>query len=170
MPDTAKLKHLEADSATGSWTPVWQLKTSWATRGRHMVTRDPVPEVLWRRAWYAYCSVYSACAWEWQCDALLYTDTGTDVLICPSKNLTLKRCYMKNGRGANILCNLTQAMLTTALWGALTGVNSNTGCDNISAFFGKGKWKAVQLLQPMEGTSELWRVSRERVMSIQWEL
>ena len=53
--------------------------------------------------------------------------------------------------------------VNTASWGALTSVNSNTGCDNISAFFGKGKWKAVQLLQPMEGTSELWRVSRERV-------
>ena len=28
----------------------------------------------------------------------------------------------------------------------------------MSAFFGKRKWKAVQLLQPMEGTSEFWRV------------
>ena len=46
--------------------------------------------------------------------SIYYTDTETDVLICPSKNLTLKRCYVKNGRGANILCNLTQAMLTTA--------------------------------------------------------
>ena len=44
--------------------------------------------------------------------SIYYTDTETDVLICPSKNLTLKRCYVKNGRGANILCNLTQAMLT----------------------------------------------------------
>ena len=51
--------------------------------------------------------------------------------------------------------------------GALIGSNSITGCDNIAAFFGKGKWKAVQLLQPMEGMSELWRVSRERVISIQ---
>ena len=47
------------------------------------------------------------------------------------------------------------------------GVNSITGCDNISAFLGKGKLKAVELLQPMEGTSELWRVSPERVISIQ---
>ena len=82
-------------------------------------------------------------------------------MLAHSKNLTLKRCYMKKGRGANVLYNLTQAMLTTASWGALIGVNSNTGCDNISAFFRKGKWKAVQLLQPMEGTSELWRVSNE---------
>ena len=79
---------------------------------------------------------------------------------------------MKKWRGVNFLCNLTQAMLTTASWWALIGVNSITGCDNISAFFGKlkGGRKAVQLLQPMLGTSELWRVSRERVISIQWEL
>ena len=48
VPDTAKLKHLQADSATGSWTPVWPLKTSRATTGRHMVTRDPVSEVQFR--------------------------------------------------------------------------------------------------------------------------
>ena len=51
--------------------------------------------------------------------------------------------------------------------GALIGSNLIAGCDNIAAFFGKGKWKAVQLLQPMEGMSELWRVSRERVINIQ---
>ena len=79
---------------------------------------------------------------------------------------------MKKGRVVNVLCNSTQAMLTTASWWALIGVNSITGRDNISAFFGKlkGKWKAVQLLQPMMGTFELWRVSRERVISIQWEI
>ena len=50
---------------------------------------------------------------------------------------------MKKGRGVNFLCNSTQAMLTTASWWALIGVNSITGCDNMSAFFGKlkGKWK-----------------------------
>ena len=78
----------------------------------------------------------------------------------------------EKGSGAKFLCNSTQAMSTPALWWALIGVNSIRGCDNISAFFGKlkGKWKAVQLLQPMMVTSKLWRVSRERVISIQWEL
>ena len=47
---------------------------------------------------------------------------------------------------------------------------TDTGLDNISAFFGNGKWKAVELLQPMEGASELWPVSRERVISIPGEL
>ena len=77
-----------------------------------------------------------------------------------SKSLNLKRCYMKKGRGANVRCKSIAAKLTTASWGVLIGVNSTTGCDNITAFFGKGRWKTVQL----------WRVSRERVISIQWEL
>ena len=79
---------------------------------------------------------------------------------------------MKRGRGAKFLCNSTQAMLITASWWAFIGVNSIRGCDIISAFFGrlKGKWKAVQLLQPMMVTVKLWRVSRERVIRIQWEL
>ena len=153
---------------------MWQPKTSRATRRRHSGQRPCFWGIVpWWRGWNAYCSPCSARAQEWQCDALWYTDTETDVLVlvlAHSKKLTLKRCYMKKGRGANIICNSTQAMLTTALWGALIGVKSNTGCDNISAFFGKGKWKAVQLLQPVEGRSELWRVSRKRVISIQWEL
>ena len=166
----AKPKHsLEADSTTGSWTPVWQPKASRVTRRRHIVVRDP----LWRRGWNAYCSPCSACTQERRCDALWYTDTETDffvLVLAHRKNLTLKRCHMKKGTGANIKCNSTQAMFTTNSWGALIGVNSNTGCDNISAFFGKGKWKAVKLLQAMEDTSEEWRVSKERVISIQWEL
>ena len=45
----AKPKHLEADSATGSWT---------CENRRHMVIRDPVPEVQYRvhivlHAWHA---------------------------------------------------------------------------------------------------------------------
>ena len=48
----------------------------------------------------------------------------------------------------------------------LIGVNSITGYDKISAFFGKGKWKTVQLFQPMEGTPALWQVPHERVISI----
>ena len=80
-------------------------------------------------------------------------------MLAHSKNLTLKSCYRKKERGTNIIMQLDP--------GALIGSNSITGCDNIAAFFGKGKWKAVQLLQAMEGMSELWRVSPERVINIQ---
>ena len=50
-------------------------------------------------------------------NTLTLTDTHTDVfvlMLAYSKNFTLKRCYIKKGRGANIICNSTQAMLTTA--------------------------------------------------------
>ena len=171
----AKPKHLEADSATGSWTH--HVTTEDQSGDQTQTHGDQRPfswgTVLWRRGWYAYCSPCSACAQEWLCVALWYTDTETNffvIMLAHSKNLSSKRCYIKKRRGANILCNSTQAMLSTASWGALIGVNSITGFDNISAFFGKGKLKAVHLLQPMEGTCELWRVSRERVISIQWEL
>ena len=88
--------------------------------------------VPWRRGWNAYCSPCSACPQEWRCDALWYTDIETDVFVLVlalRKNLTLKRCYMKNGRGANVICNSTRAMLATASWGALVGVN--TGCPDV---------------------------------------
>ena len=136
---------------------VWQPKTSRATTRWHMVIRNPVPEVHFRdeeadtRIVLHACS---ACAEEWLCDALWYTDTNTDVfvlLLAHSKTSTLKRCYIKKERCANFLCNSNHAMLTTASWGALIGVNSITARDNISVYFGKGKWKAVQLLQQ-------WRV------------
>ena len=145
----AKPKHLEADSATGS--------------GR-VTTEDQSGDTLWSETLFLrYSSVTKRlirvlfsmlgmhagmtvwCRW--------YNDADVFVLLLVhGKNLNLKRCYMKGGRGANFLCN------------------SITGCDNISTFFGKGKWTAVQLLQPMEGTSELWRLSRERVSSIKWKL
>ena len=89
-------------------------------------------------------------------------------MLAYSKNLTLKRCYMKKGRGANILCNLTQTMLTTASWGALIGVKSNTGCDNISPSLVKGSGKQSSFynqwrVRPSYGEyrGKEWSVSNE---------
>ena len=43
---TEEFRSREADSATESWSPrVTQSKTSRANRRRHMVIRDPIPEV-----------------------------------------------------------------------------------------------------------------------------
>ena len=51
---------------------------------------------------------------------------------------------------------------------ALIGVYTITGCDTISAFSGKGKWKAVQLFQrsekyvrTMASIGEEWEVSED---------
>ena len=119
-----KPRRLEADSATGSWPCDNRRPLSRAT-GRSDDQRPcswGLVTVPLRRCWYAYCSPSSPCVQEWQCDALWYTDTDTDVfvlLLAQSKNLTSKRCYMKKGRGANILCKSTPAMLTTSSGGSL---------------------------------------------------
>ena len=129
-------------SRLGKWiVDVWQPKTSRATRRRHIVIRDPVPEVQFSdEEADTRIALHAWPASRRQCDALWYTDTDTGVfvlLLACSKNSTLpKRCYTKKGRGANFLCNSTQVMLTTASWRALIGVNSITGLDNICAFFG----------------------------------
>ncbi|CAH3154442.1 unnamed protein product, partial [Porites evermanni] len=50
----------------------------------------------------------------------------------------------------------------------LTGIHAITGCDTISAFSGKGRWKGVQLLQhneryvqAMASIGDEWVVSEE---------
>ena len=103
----------------------------------------------------------------------------TDVfvlLLAHSRNLG--KCYMKKGRGAktriielSIVVNSLEKQLDPGIdkhcfMKALIGVHAITGCDTISAFSGKGKWKAVQLLQrneryvrAMASIGEEWAVS-----------
>jgi len=69
---------------------------------------------------------------------------------------------MKKGRGAktriidlSLVVNSLEMQLDPGIdkncfIKALIGVQAITGCDTISAFSGKGKWKAVQLLQRSE--------------------
>ena len=69
---------------------------------------------------------------------------------------------MKKGRGAktriielSIVVNSLEKQLDPGIdkhcfMKALIGVHAITGCDTISTFSGKGKWKAVQLLQRNE--------------------
>ena len=69
---------------------------------------------------------------------------------------------MKKGRGAksriidlSLVVNSLEMHLDPGIdkngfLKALIGVHAITGCDTISAFSGKGKWKAVQLLQRSE--------------------
>ena len=81
--------------------------------------RDPVPEVQFRDE-EADTRIVLHARHARRNDSLLHSDTADSeidvfvLMLAHSKNLTSKRCYMKKGRGANILCNLTQAMLTTA--------------------------------------------------------
>lgn len=87
---------------------------------------------------------------------------------------------MKKGRGAKtriIDLSLVVSSLNKQLspgideqyfMKALIGVHALTGCDTVSSFSGKGKWKAVQLLQrneryvkAMVEIGEAWIVSDE---------
>ena len=85
---------------------------------------------------------------------------------------------MKKGRGAksriidlSLVVNSLEMQLDPGIdkngfLKALIGVYAITGCDTISAFSGKGKWKAVKLLQrsekyvrAMASIGEEWEVS-----------
>ena len=87
----------------------------------------------------------------------------TDVLVLLlAHSSSLTKCYMKKGRGAksriidlSLVVNSLEMQLEPCIdkncfLKALIGVHAITGCDTISAFSGKGKWKAVKLLQRSE--------------------
>ena len=107
-------------------------------------------------------------------------DTDVFVLLL-AHSQNLGKCYIKKGKGAktriielsmvinNLEKQLEQGVHKQRFMKALIGVHAITSCDTISAFFsGKGKWKAVQLLQrnekyvrAMETIGEEWTVSKE---------
>ena len=84
----------------------------------------------------------------------------TDVLVLLlAHSQSLGKCYIKKGKGSQtrmIELSLIVDYLSNQLFEgisqqnflkALIGVHALTGCDTVSAFCGKGKWRAVQLLQ-----------------------
>lgn len=106
-------------------------------------------------------------------------DTDVFVLLI-AHSRHLGKCYIKKGRGAktriielsivvnNLEKQLDQGIDKYSFLKALIGVHAITGCDTISSFSGKGKWKAVQLLQrneryvrAMASIGEEWAVAEE---------
>ena len=103
----------------------------------------------------------------------------TDVLVLLlSHNGFLGQCYLKKGRGSmtriielaliveKLVKQLTQARLSKVpYWSTCINI---TGCDTVSAFAGKGKWKALKLLlknksyvTAMMDFGESWQLSDE---------
>ena len=91
----------------------------------------------------------------------------TDVLILLlGHSEALGKCYMKKGRGSkarivelsrvneNLAKQLKPGISKHDLLKALIGIHALAGCDTVSAFSGKGKWKAVQLLLKTKVTSQ----------------
>ena len=80
----------------------------------------------------------------------------TDVLVLLlSHSGSLGRCYLKKGRGSKTriieLALIVEKLIKTActrdtLRLSLIGLHALTGCDIVSAFAGKSKWKALKLL------------------------
>ena len=82
------------------------------------VIRDPVLEVQLRDE-EAETRIVLHALHARRNDSVMHSDTlrlrlMSVLMLVHSKNVTLKRCYMKKGRGANVMCNSTQTMLTTA--------------------------------------------------------
>ena len=84
---------------------------------------------------------------------------------------SLGECYIKKGKGSQsriIEMSLTVDYLSNQLFdhickenylNALIGIHALTGCDTVSAFCGKGKWKAMQcsFFRKRKSISMLWR-------------
>ena len=94
-------------------------------------------------------------------------DTGVLVLLLAHSS-SLTKCYMKKGGGGGKVRGAKSRIIDLLLvvksyemqldpgidkncsFKALIGMHAMTSCDTISALLGKGKWKAVQLLQSSE--------------------
>ena len=140
------------------------------------VTCEPVPELQCNHKEADTRMVLHA--WHAGATCAIHSD-DTDVLVpLLARSPSLTKCYMKKGRGAKT--RIIDVLLVVrslemqpdpgidknCFWKALISVHAITGCDTISAFSGKGKWKAVQLLQrskkyvrAMASIGEEWEVS-----------
>ena len=135
---------------------------------------DPVPEVQFSDE-EADATIFLHARRAGTNDSVMHFDTLTLRLMYLSyclliAKLDLEKVPHEKGKRRDLSRQLDPDNVNKCFMRALINVNLITGLDNISAFFGKGKWKAVQLLQAMERTSELRPVSRERVISIPGEL
>ena len=112
-------------------------------------------------------------------------DTDVLVLLLSHSN-SLGRCYLKKGRGSKSriieLSQVVEKLVKQLAAGihrqeflkSLIGAHSLTGCDTVSAFAGKGKWKAFKLLlknksyvETMMELGESWQLSDETFHGIE---
>ena len=152
----AKPNHLEADAATGSRTcdnqrPVGRLDadTSWSETLflRYSSVTKRLIRLFFsmlgvRAGMTVWCTLIH---WHW--------DWCIWPTACSGQKLDLEKVPHEKGKVRDLSRQLDPGNVNQCFMRALISVDSITGLDNISAFFGKRKWNAVQLLQPVEGTS-----------------
>ena len=104
-------------------------------------------------------------------------DTDVQILLL-SHSLALGKCYIKKGRSTktriielsivaeSLFKQISPGISEQDFLKALIRVHALTGCDTVSAFYGKGKWKSIQLLlknesyvKAMVEIGETWNVS-----------
>ena len=114
------------------------------------------------------------------CKCVVHCDDTDVLIILLAHSQSLGECYIKKGKGSqsriielssivNYLSNqLFDGINKENYPKALASIHALTGCDTVSAFCGKGKWKAIQLLQKkseylqvMARIGETWDLSEE---------
>ena len=86
---------------------------------------------------------------------VIHSDDTDVFILLFSHSRDLGECYIKRGRGAKTRIielskvvstlekQLDRGILKQSFMKALIGIHTITGCDTISAFSSKGKWKGV---------------------------
>ena len=99
------------------------------------------------------------------------------ILLYYAERLSGLELLFETGRGNKRRCiSITQvgSLLTPALCDALLGLHAYTGCDSTSAFKGKGKVKAIKLVEKKQGfkhvfarVGETWEVDEDLLDSVE---
>lgn len=112
-----------------------------------------------RSGWYQHVIACTTGYDERTMQLLSIRTTLTYVLILLlSHSHSLHQCYIKKGKSSktrimkvdhivnSLFKNLSPGMPKRDFLKSLIGLHAFTGCDSVSSFAGKGKWKALQLL------------------------
>ena len=111
---------------------------------------------------------------------VIHSDDTDVLIILLSHSHSLHQCYIKKGKSSktrimkvdhivnSLFKNISPGMPKQDFLKSLIGLHAFTGCDSVSSFAGKGKWKALQLLfknntyvQALMKLGESWTIEDE---------
>ena len=140
------------------------------------VTCEPVPELQCNHEEADTRMVLHA--WHAEGMYVIHSDDTDALVLLLAHSPSLTKCYMKKGRGAKtriidlslvvsgLEMQLDPGIDKNCFLKAPIDIHAITGCDTTSAFSGKGKLKAVQLLQCSKNVRPSYGKYREGVGSI----
>ena len=118
------------------------------------VTSEPVPEL---KSSHKEADTHNPHAWHAGSRSVIHSDDTDVQILLLSQSHSLGKCYMKKGRSMkttiielsvvaeSLFKQLSPGISVQDFLKALIGVHALTGCDMVSAYSGKGKWKAIQI-------------------------